>query len=322
MEKSDVASTGIRTIVRQLAAVAVLVACALLIAGAFSHSPKPFSSVEVKFTDASAHGLAIVPASCPSNPFDADAPNGCSGNTPLCPDGSAAPGGSAANCPSIPSTPPNNPGGNCPSGSTPSGSLCITSCSFSPGIGIPPTCNCPGGFTAQNGVCVAAQCPTGYTLEGGSCVFTGCPANYLLQNGQCVLRGQCTPQYICSGSTLEFQDASCTVTPTQQCSFGCSGGACNPPPASTLNIQAVPSIVKSGETTQVSWRAGNVTSCNIIGTDGEHWNCSGASCDATTTETTTAIIAQTTFTLSCAALDGSSPNKSVTVTIVPKFIEH
>lgn len=33
-----------------------------------SHTSKPFASAEVQFTDSSASGLAIVPASCPSNP--------------------------------------------------------------------------------------------------------------------------------------------------------------------------------------------------------------------------------------------------------------
>lgn len=48
----------------------LLIAIAALIALAYMPSLRQSaqSSVEVKFTDASAHGLAIVPASCPSNP--------------------------------------------------------------------------------------------------------------------------------------------------------------------------------------------------------------------------------------------------------------
>ena len=41
---------------------------ALLALSAFSGAREPFSSAEVKFTDASAGGLAIMPASCPSDP--------------------------------------------------------------------------------------------------------------------------------------------------------------------------------------------------------------------------------------------------------------
>lgn len=44
----------------------VLAAFALVLS---THSPRtPFASAEVQFTDLSAHGLAIVPASCPSDP--------------------------------------------------------------------------------------------------------------------------------------------------------------------------------------------------------------------------------------------------------------
>src|SRR5262249_11887345 len=66
---------------------------------------KAFKSVEVQFTDTSHSGLAIVPASCPSNPhFAGDClPSGCGAGTLndtciYCPDGSLAPNGSAAAC--------------------------------------------------------------------------------------------------------------------------------------------------------------------------------------------------------------------------------
>jgi len=46
----------------------VLLLLLLLTAGVSSVSRSPFTSAEVKFTDPSVHGLAIVPASCPSDP--------------------------------------------------------------------------------------------------------------------------------------------------------------------------------------------------------------------------------------------------------------
>ncbi len=64
-----------------------------------SNTHRPFASAEVQFTDSSAHGLAIVPASCPSDPTTSDTPNGCDGDIPLCPDGSDAPNGVLAECP-------------------------------------------------------------------------------------------------------------------------------------------------------------------------------------------------------------------------------
>lgn len=44
---------------------------ALLYVASVTVGPAPFVSSEVRFADASASGLAIVPASCPSNPHTA-----------------------------------------------------------------------------------------------------------------------------------------------------------------------------------------------------------------------------------------------------------
>src|SRR4051812_2571095 len=64
------------------------------------------TSPEVHFADLSDSGLSIVPASCPSNPGDADAPWGCGGIYSLCPDGSVPPSGDTDSCPTTPPPPP------------------------------------------------------------------------------------------------------------------------------------------------------------------------------------------------------------------------
>ena len=70
----------------------VLAACVLLLLVTHSiNNKKTFTSAEVYFADASPSGMKIIPASCPSNPGDDDAPYGCSGDIPLCPDGTPAP---------------------------------------------------------------------------------------------------------------------------------------------------------------------------------------------------------------------------------------
>src|SRR5579864_7522030 len=72
---------------RQLLIVLALAFVAFIIWGAASH-PAPFSSAEVKFTDLSKSGLAIVPASCPSTP---DFAGQCDGTPPPANDCSLVP---------------------------------------------------------------------------------------------------------------------------------------------------------------------------------------------------------------------------------------
>ncbi len=59
--------------------VGALIVASILISAVSSNLQKPFASSEVHFTDASASGLQIVPASCPSDPHS---PGECSVPTP------------------------------------------------------------------------------------------------------------------------------------------------------------------------------------------------------------------------------------------------
>jgi len=83
----------------ELVAVAVLLVVAALTLVFSSHVQKPFASAEVQFTDASAHGLAIVPASCPSSPHYV---GDCSGGVGACPSGQRQDGNTCTQitCPS------------------------------------------------------------------------------------------------------------------------------------------------------------------------------------------------------------------------------
>ena len=54
---------------------------AVLSAGTLLHSKTVFTSPEVHFSDNSPSGLAIMPASCPSGPVDAQTPYGCDATT-------------------------------------------------------------------------------------------------------------------------------------------------------------------------------------------------------------------------------------------------
>ncbi|HUO50670.1 MAG TPA: hypothetical protein VMU25_03880 [Candidatus Paceibacterota bacterium] len=336
-----------RTIVSGLCAVVAVLALSAIFA--FQHTPT--SSVEVKFTDASAHGLAIVPASCPSSPFDADSPWGCSGSTPLCADGATpAPNGDLAQCNCHPTydmfgniyyqcTPTPTPHGcgagtlndqcvRCPDGElAPGNNAALCSCAQ----GNAAACgngnqggggngggggSCPTGYTQSGRGCIFTGCPTGYSLQGTQCIFTGCPAGYFQQGTQCVLR-QCSPSYQCQGNDLYYEDASCGLTFAQTCTYGCAAGACNPAPAPTGTLTVNPVVVQRNAHTVVSWSAQNVVigSCSVTGTNGDSWG------GASGSQTSGAIPAQTTYTLQCTGLDSSTFRISKVVNIVPGFCE-
>jgi hypothetical protein len=288
------------------------------------------ASPEVHFTDASPDGLSIVPASCPSDPYDADSPYGCSGSDPLCPDGSLAPNsdvtqctcaqGNTSACSSNPNNnPPGGPNNNPPGG--PNGG--------SPGGGGPNGCptgqlsennqcvnQCDIGYTQEGGYCVSNACPIGYALEGNTCVFVSCPSGYTKEGNSCVL-DQCSIGYSCIGNDLYYEDSSCVASLVQDCSYGCSVDACLPAPTPSASITAAPQIVKVGETSKITWSAQNVVlgSCKVTGTNGDSWTGESG------TQTSSAIEGQVVYTLNCTGLDDSSVTEQVTVNVVPTFQE-
>ncbi|HTR18622.1 MAG TPA: hypothetical protein VMH91_01415 [Candidatus Paceibacterota bacterium] len=151
--------------------------------------------------------------------------------------------------------------------------------------------SCPVGYTQQGQQCVFTSCPLGYTQgtdanNNAICTYTGCPRYYTLQDGQCVLSTQSSP-------------------------LG--------------EIVAVPSVLKTGGTSKISWSAGGVSSCTVTGSNGDGgsgWGCSSQiACAATTTHPTSQIQSQTIYTLNCTALDSSTFTRSATVNIVPVFQE-
>ncbi len=309
------------------AAIAVAFALCLLVAVvALSQPSRPFASAEVKFSDASTHGLSIVPASCSSRPGDTDAKFGCSGSKVLCPNGFDAPNGKISQCPS-------SGGGGCPAGTNPVNGQCVASCSS----GSTNTCPCPTGFTRQNGECVAPQCSIGYALQQGICKFSGCPNGYTTTtnaSGAKVCQvGACGTGNICVGTSLYNRsgvvvNGSCEQSLVQLNAPACSSGTfVAPTPSAT--IRAVPLLLTAGTTTVVSWRAKYVSNCSVSGTNADgtvnsHDTTSGSKgvwVGLTGQKTSSPIRDQTIYTLTCTAENGSPFAQSVTVNIVPTFQE-
>ncbi len=99
------------------------------------------------------------------------------------------------------------------------------------------------------------------------------------------------------------------------------GPSPSPPPTSQdaiLDIRVIPSLVRSGNTTKVNWSATNVKSCTVTGQNGDTWTGLQSILGGNLSKP---ITGETTYTLSCLALDGATLTKSATVHILPTFQE-
>ncbi|MBI4080090.1 hypothetical protein HY414_02610, partial [Candidatus Kaiserbacteria bacterium] len=86
-----------------------------------------------------------------------------------------------------------------------------------------------------------------------------------------------------------------------------------------LTIRAIPSLVRSGETTNLHWSASNVTSCSVQGENGDQF--SGTISPEPEGQTSSPITEQTTYTLSCEDEDGNTLTQSATVNVNPIWSE-
>lgn len=144
---------------------------------------------------------------------------------------------------------------------------------------------------------------------------------------------QCTPAYSCSGTqTILYTDAFCETSTYATCTAPafCSAGSSTclypqpsfvPSSGLTGHIQLLPELVSSGETTQIYWNVDNVTSCAVSGTNGDSWSGLSSGADG---KTSSAILGQTTYTLTCNAYPGVTPatvSESKAVNIIPIFQE-
>jgi len=149
--------------------------------------------------------------------------------------------------------------------------------------------------------------------------------------------GACSTLNFCAGSAVIHQASNCSQSLVQNCSYACTAGACVPPPPPSFapfvathpngdfgasgRLQARPSLLKKGDTTQLYWSVSNVSSCSIDGTNKDHWTLSSSGAAG---QTTGPIVAQTIYTLNCISLPGATPpsiSDSLIVNVVPIFNE-
>lgn len=95
------------------------------------------------------------------------------------------------------------------------------------------------------------------------------------------------------------------------------------PTAAAISIRALPSLVRQGEQTTIRWEASGVSSCSISGSNGDSLPASGQTLPIPGEALTTAIQAQTTYTLSCIEEDsGTTETAIATVNVLPVFQEN
>ncbi len=138
----------------------------------------------------------------------------------------------------------------------------------------------------------------------------------------------CAVSYTCDGSTIRQTDASCAVSDLETCVSPqfCSEGSsvCHYAPLGFISgngrsghLEAVPSLVRSGDTTKLYWNIENAASCSVTG-NGQSWNTAASGVSGKTTAPITKV---TTYTLQCTGLSGSSLTEYATVRVVPGWRE-
>ncbi len=215
-------------------------------------------------------------------------------------------------------------------------------------VTVPVQCpaTCPEGYTMSNNLCLqnsctnTTTCPAGYHLSGNLCIqntVTSCPSGYTLQNGMCLqntcTQNNCPSAYYCEDantSCLGNAAASCSRT-CRVCPAGCSGGVCNPVPEASGTITALPTLVSSGSTANITWSTNGMVSgsCRVTEDsspiqdvwDGNSSNAaacthSGSAC------VTSALTQKTRYTLSCTETSGEDFSAYTTVNIAPTWHEN
>ena len=89
-------------------------------------------------------------------------------------------------------------------------------------------------------------------------------------------------------------------------------------PAADLALRVIPSLVRAGNTTKVNWSSTGMQSCSVTGDNADAWSGLQSPIGG---ETSAAIHGQTTYTLSCIDLDGTTQTKEATVNVIPTFQE-
>ncbi len=191
------------------------------------------------------------------------------------------------------------------------------------------TNNC-GGWTDVNVTSLCTpSCGSGSVCSSGACVLVGGPCTPTNACGQ-RNSGTYNSSGVCSVSAPAMPPTygtSCPSVPaTNACGMPGSGtilcnGSCSATAPSdtlclpTVTLSANPMRVRKNTSTKLTWTSSAATSCTLTGQNGFSSEAlSGTDIDST------ALTAQTTFTLTCSNAYGSK-SASVIVNLIPSYIE-
>mgnify|MGYP001597968920 FL=1 len=138
----------------------------------------------------------------------------------------------------------------------------------------------------------------------------------------------CTPAYTCAGQTIQHTDASCQTSSVTNCPAPliCSSGSptCVTAPAIQVidPFEARPSLIIEGDTTFLFWNLDHAvaSTCSVTDSNGVVVSQGAASSGPDGVETAT-IESQTVFTLRCTGEDGEVVTNTVTVNVIPIWVE-
>jgi len=161
--------------------------------------------------------------------------------------------------------------------------------------------------TCQNGCADGSSCNTECTA---STVYTCRNATTILRtrtNAQCAVTTHnipCSPPSFCSSGSAVCLSPAPEFIPSDTYSG---------------HLQAIPSLVPQGLTTNLFWNISNVTGCSVTGSNGtDAWTGTASPSGG---QPSGPIDEQTTYTLSCTGLGGTDVNESVVVSVIPVFQE-
>lgn len=133
------------------------------------------------------------------------------------------------------------------------------------------------------------------------------------------VRAEDSNGWLSNWSTISFSCAdSATVGLNESDNGNVNGGEGGGGTSPDLTIRAIPSLVRSGNTTRVHWNATNVSSCNVTATNGDNWTGLESVVGG---EVSGAITGAVDYTLSCVDLDGGIMTKTAKVQILPIWQE-
>lgn len=162
--------------------------------------------------------------------------------------------------------------------------------------------------------------PSNQPVDGDTDDLTACPNGFVRdpKTLQCK-RQECFDAFFCRGANLyRGNSGTCRAALVQACAPGfCSAGACVAPPAPDIVLWEVkPTLDIKGYTATITWNAVNVESCIVTGTNGFEAPGNDVTVNAVGEEDDI-VNFETTYTITCKGLDGTTAQKETTARLAP-----